>query len=164
VLPARIALLAARFMSNNQIAKRLGISMDTARKRLGRYAAQSRDGLVDRPRSGRPPTFTPVQVAEVKALGVHGAPLARPGRDQTLATPTLDLYPRPGFPLKARRVLNLYARIWQGNPLVGNEYVISCDETTSIQARCHHPATRQGPHDASQPRLRPWRRTELTCF
>lgn len=34
------------------------------------------------------------------------------------------------FRLKASRVLDLYARIWQGNPLGGDEYVISCDEKT----------------------------------
>lgn len=77
MLRARIVLLAARFMSNNEIAKRLGISVDTARKWRGRYAAQGRDGLVDRPRSGRPPTFTPVQVAEVKALRVPATRRAR---------------------------------------------------------------------------------------
>ena len=43
----------------------------------------------------------------------------------------------------AREVVNggiadaiLYARTWQGEPLGADDYVISCDEKTSIQARC----------------------------
>ncbi len=65
---ASIVLLAARSLSNNQIASRLGISVDTVRTWRGRYPAEGRGGLADRPRSGRPPTFTPVQVAEFKSL------------------------------------------------------------------------------------------------
>jgi hypothetical protein len=81
VTRASIVLLAARFVSNNKIATRLGISVDTVRKWRGRYAVEGRDGLADRPRSGRPPTFTPVQVAEVKALACqlpaeHEVPLS----------------------------------------------------------------------------------------
>ena len=36
-------------------------------------------------------------------------------------------------------VLDLYDRMWDGKPLAGNDYVISADEKTSIQAwcRCH---------------------------
>jgi FixJ family two-component response regulator len=52
VTRARIVLLAAGSQSNNQIATRLGISVDTVRKWRGRYAAEGRDGLGDRPRSG----------------------------------------------------------------------------------------------------------------
>ncbi|KPC62583.1 transposase [Streptomyces chattanoogensis] len=43
----------------------------------------------------------------------------------------------PGFRLKAARVLDLYARTWQGEQMGDDEYVISADEKTSIQARCH---------------------------
>ncbi|MCL4424859.1 MAG: IS630 family transposase [Firmicutes bacterium] len=46
------------------------------------------------------------------------------------------LYPRdPHFIEKAGRVLDLYARIWDGKPLAHDEYVLSADEKTSIQAR-----------------------------
>ncbi|HET9255586.1 MAG TPA: helix-turn-helix domain-containing protein [Pseudonocardiaceae bacterium] len=81
VLRARIVLLAAGGLSNNRIAARLGITVDTARKWRNRYAAAGRDGLADQPRSGRPPMFTPVQVAEVKALACqlpaeHQVPLS----------------------------------------------------------------------------------------
>jgi hypothetical protein len=43
------------------------------------------------------------------------------------------------------RVLDLYQRVWDGRPLAGNEYVISSDEKTSIQARCRrHPTLPPG--------------------
>ncbi|MFF4602556.1 IS630 family transposase [Streptomyces sp. NPDC001339] len=51
----------------------------------------------------------------------------------------------PGFRLKATRVLDLYARAWQGRALGEDEYVISADEKTSIQARCRcHPTLAPG--------------------
>lgn len=59
VLRAKIVLLAARPLPNAQIAARLGITVDTARKWRGRFAAHGLAGLADRPRPGRPPRFTP---------------------------------------------------------------------------------------------------------
>jgi len=51
----------------------------------------------------------------------------------------------PGFAVKAARVLDLYAGIWDGEPLGGNDYVICADEKTSIQARCRcHPTLPPG--------------------
>jgi hypothetical protein len=50
------------------------------------------------------------------------------------------IFPRdPDFGLKAGRVLDLYAGGWQGRPLKADEFVISADEKTSVQARvrCH---------------------------
>jgi hypothetical protein len=51
------------------------------------------------------------------------------------------IFPRaPDFEATAARVLDLYARQWQGEPLDADDYVISADEKTSIQARCRcHP-------------------------
>jgi hypothetical protein len=40
-----------------------------------------------------------------------------------------------GFETKAARVLDLYAREWEGKPLSKADYVVSADEKTSIQAR-----------------------------
>jgi hypothetical protein len=46
------------------------------------------------------------------------------------------IFPRdPDFAAKASRVLDLYAREWQGRALKADEFVISADEKTSIQAR-----------------------------
>ena len=50
------------------------------------------------------------------------------------------IFPRdPQFVAKAGRILDLYARRWEGKPLGPNDFVISADEKTSIQARvrCH---------------------------
>ncbi|MGH9002009.1 MAG: IS630 family transposase [Acidimicrobiia bacterium] len=50
------------------------------------------------------------------------------------------IFPRdPDFEVKAGRVLDLYARCWDGKPLGKRDFVISSDEKTSIQARarCH---------------------------
>jgi hypothetical protein len=46
------------------------------------------------------------------------------------------IWPRdPLFAQKAGRVLDLYHGIWEGRPLGKRDYVICCDEKTSIQAR-----------------------------
>jgi hypothetical protein len=46
------------------------------------------------------------------------------------------IFPRdPGFATKAGRLLDLYERVWGGKSLKDDEFVISADEKTSIQAR-----------------------------
>ncbi|WP_371666640.1 IS630 family transposase (plasmid) [Streptomyces sp. NBC_00289] len=51
----------------------------------------------------------------------------------------------PAFRSRAERVLDLYARIWNGEALGADEYVISADEKTSVQARCRcHPTLAPG--------------------
>jgi transposase len=51
----------------------------------------------------------------------------------------------PEFAAKAATVLDLYARVWDGQPLGEGDYVICADEKTSIQARCRcHPALPPG--------------------
>ena len=50
------------------------------------------------------------------------------------------IFPRdPNFKEKASRILDLYAGIWKGKALGMQDFVISADEKTSIQARirCH---------------------------
>jgi hypothetical protein len=50
------------------------------------------------------------------------------------------IYPRdPRFAQKATRIVDLYTGHWYGEPLGANDYIISSDEKTSIQARirCH---------------------------
>ena len=53
------------------------------------------------------------------------------------------IFPRdPDFAHKAGRILDLYARRWDGHPLTGEDFVLSADEKTSIQARLRtHPST-----------------------
>lgn len=58
------------------------------------------------------------------------------------------IFPRdPNFAEKAGRILDLYARVWEGKPLEDDEFVISADEKTSIQAR-----RRKHPTRACRPR------------
>jgi hypothetical protein len=57
------------------------------------------------------------------------------------------IFPRdPDFAEKASRVLDLYQGTWEGKKLRLNDYVISSDEKTSIQAR-----NRSGLHIAPEP-------------
>jgi len=46
------------------------------------------------------------------------------------------IFPRdPHFAVKAGRVLDLYQRLWEGEPLGQDEYVLSADEKPGVQAR-----------------------------
>ncbi|MFD7020414.1 helix-turn-helix domain-containing protein [Streptomyces sp. NPDC059928] len=183
-------LLAARGCPNARIAAQTRIHVDTVRTWRGRFTAGGLPALSDRRRSGRPPSFTPLQVAEVRALACQlpaetGTPLSRwscPELAREVVTraiapamsastvrrwlkadaikPWQDrswIFIRdPNFQAKAARVLDLYARTFDGEPLGEDEYVISSDEKTSIQARCRcHPTL--APGDARQPRVRPRR-------
>lgn len=179
VVRARIVLDAAHGYSSAKIARRRGVVTGTVRLWRGRYAREGLAGLTDRRRSGRPPKFTPVQVAGIKALACQmpaktGAPLSRRSRPdlaacavgqgiaagisastirRILAADAIKpwqyrswLFTRdPDFAVKAGRVLDLYSRVWDGNPLGDDAYVISPDEKTSIQARCRcHPTLPPG--------------------
>lgn len=173
VIRARIVSDAARGDSNAVIARRHEITVDTVRRWRNRFADEGLAGLADRPRPGRPAQFTPVQVAEIKALACQlpaetGTPLSKwscpdlaaeaidrgitPAISAStirriLARDTLKPWQHqswifirdPQFAAKAERLLDLYARQYDGVPLGADEYVISSDEKTSIQARrrCH---------------------------
>lgn len=51
----------------------------------------------------------------------------------------------PDFAAKAAVVLDLYGRVFDGEPLGDNEFVVCADEKTSIQARCRcHPTLPPG--------------------
>jgi transposase len=176
---AQIVLLAARRWSNAAIAAEVGVSVDTVRTWRGRFASQGLAGLADRARSGRPARFSPVQVAQVKALACQvparaGVALSRwscpdlareavaHGVAEAMSASTVWrwlareaikpwqyrswLFPRdPDFAAKAERVLDLYERRWNGRKLGPDEFVISSDEKTSIQARCRcHPSLPPG--------------------
>jgi hypothetical protein len=52
------------------------------------------------------------------------------------------IFPRdPEFETKAGRLLDLYERVWEGQALKEDEFVLSADEKTSIQARARIHAT-----------------------
>jgi len=79
-----------------------------------------------------------------KALGT---PISRSTVWRMLETDALKpwrykywIFPRdPHFAEKAGPILDLYAGMWQGQPLGPRDYILSADEKTSIQARirCH---------------------------
>ncbi|MFE6209964.1 helix-turn-helix domain-containing protein [Streptomyces sp. NPDC057889] len=79
---AIVVLLAARGRGNARIAAETRLHVDTVRTWRGRFADGGLPALADRKRSVRPARFTPVQVAEAKALACQlpaetGIPLSR---------------------------------------------------------------------------------------
>jgi transposase len=79
---AQIVLAAAHGRDNAQIAADLRISVDTARKWRGRFAARGLGGLKDLPRSGRPRRISALDRAAMVALACQlpaatGVPLSR---------------------------------------------------------------------------------------
>jgi transposase len=110
-LPARVVERAKMIVLMHEgervpaVAERLGVGADVVRGWLKRFNAEGLDGLKDRPRSGRPATYTPEQVGEVIA-----ASLSKP---DTLGLPfgswTLDrlqayLHEVKGIPIKRTRI------------------------------------------------------------
>jgi hypothetical protein len=60
------------------------------------------------------------------------------------------IFPRdPDFQVKAERVLDLYQGLWNHRRLGADDYIVSADEKTSIQARLRrHPTLPPQPHQA----------------
>lgn len=89
---AQVVPHAARGRSNACVAQETGLHLDTVRRWRGRFAEQGLPGLKDRQRRGRPPVFTPLQVAEVKAL-------ARPHRSPRMVSAAILVHdPDCGWP------------------------------------------------------------------
>lgn len=136
VIRARIVPDTARGCPDAEISRRHGAAAGTVRLWRGRYAGEGMAGLVGRRRSGRPPRFTPVRSAGVKALACQlpagtGVPLSR--------------WSCPDFAARATRVPDLCAGIFDGSPPGDGGYVISSGERTPVQARCRcHPALPPG--------------------
>jgi transposase len=76
------------------------------------------------------------------------------------------IFPRdPGFAIKAARVLDLYARTWQGEPLGPEDYVISADEKSQLQAlHRRHPDLPPGPGRTRRVEFEYTRRGTLAYF
>lgn len=179
-LRARVVLAAAIGTPNAVIAATEHVHVDTVRKWRGRFAANGLPGLRDAARSGRPVTFTPLQLAEVKAMACSPPAEATVGLSRwshrelttavidagitaTISTSTVRrvlvadaikpwqhrswIFPRdPDFEPKAARVLDLYDQTWDGHPLGADEYVISADEKSQLQAlHRRHPTLPAGP-------------------
>ena len=56
---ARIVLRAGEGVPLDRIARELGVQRNVVRTWVDRYRAEGLDGLQDRPRPGRPRTFSP---------------------------------------------------------------------------------------------------------
>lgn len=76
------------------------------------------------------------------------------------------IFPRdPYFAVKAARVLDLYDRVWDGEPLGDKDFVISADEKPGIQARPRiHPSLPAGPGRAMRIEHEYARRGTLAYF
>ena len=102
---ARMVRLASSGRTAPAIARELGVGADTVRTWLKRFNAEGLDGLRDRPRSGRPATYTPEQVSAVIATS-----LTKPdGLGLPFASWTLDrlqayLNEVTGLPIKRSRI------------------------------------------------------------
>ena len=72
-------------------------------------------------------------------LVVNGPTLVTWRRNKALALPIVDFPRDPDFERKAKRVLDLYGRMFDGVALGPDDYVISADEKPQLQAlaRCH---------------------------
>lgn len=180
VIRAKIVLLAADGVANIGIAERLDVHVGTVSLWRRRFVESGLAGLDDRERCGRPRSFSPQAVAEVKAMACEppeqrDVPLSRWSSAELAARAVADglvaavsastvrrwlaadaikpwqhrswIFPRdPDFAAKAARVLDLYQRVWWGAELCDDEYVISADEKSQLQALSRrHPELPSGP-------------------
>jgi transposase len=87
------------------VAGRLGLGADVVRSWLKRFNAEGVDGLRDRPRSGRPTTYTPEQVGEVIAVSLtNPETLGLPFACWTLDRLAAYLNEERGLPIKRTRI------------------------------------------------------------
>lgn len=73
VIRARIVLLAAEGHTDTEIARRLDCTDKTATKWRRRYATQGLAGLDEKPRPGRPRSFSPRRDRRGQGVGVRAA-------------------------------------------------------------------------------------------
>jgi hypothetical protein len=73
VVRAKIVLLASEGTSNKEIAKRLYTTPQTVCKWRKRFYEDGLGGLEDRPRSGRPPTFSPFGESRAEGAGLRAS-------------------------------------------------------------------------------------------
>lgn len=164
---ARMILLAAEGVDNDEIARRLQTRREIVSLWRKRFFEKRLAGLDERPRPGRP-RLPPDLLVQIKALACElpsafGMPLSRwstrdlaavcrSGVGASISGTTIWrwlnedairpwqhrcwILPRdPRFAEKAGRILDLYERTWEGHGLKDDEFVLSTDERTSIQAR-----------------------------
>ena len=149
---ARIVLLSAEGMAIERIAAETGVAIMTVKLWRRRYAERGLDGLVDEPRSGRPPVYTRAQRDKViamtlapppegithwsarrlaKVVGMSETTVWRVWRGAGLKphrTETFKFSNDPELETKVRDVVGLYLHPPE------RAIVLSVDEKTQIQA------------------------------
>jgi transposase len=110
-LPARVVERAKMIVLLHEgervpaVAERLGVGADVVRGWLKRFNAAGLDGLKDRPRPGRPATYTPEQVgAVVEASLTSPEALGLPFASWTLDRLAAYLHEARGIPIKRTRI------------------------------------------------------------
>src|SRR5512135_3204243 len=102
---ARILLAVADGRRPSQLAKQSGVSRPTVYTWIHRFNDQGLSGLDDRPRSGRPHTYTAEQRAEVIATALTDPKrLALPFGCWTLDRLQASLNEQKGIPIKRSRI------------------------------------------------------------
>jgi transposase len=87
------------------VARRLGLGADVVRQWLKRFNADGLDGLTDRPRVGRPATYTPEQVGVVVEVALmRPTALGLPFASWTLDRLVVYLQEQRGIPIKRTRI------------------------------------------------------------
>jgi transposase len=162
---AKIVLAAWRREANATIAHDLGICVDTVRKWRGRFRREGMPGLLDRPRSGRPPVYgiedqllivatVTQQTPDTDSHWTHRAladylrePLGICASQIGRILASLELKPHrvrgwlnrppdPAFPAKAQAVCRRYL-----DP-PADTVLLSVDEKTAMQAKSRTRRTR----------------------
>src|SRR5262252_1498847 len=108
---ARLLLWAGQGWRVSDLVRMLGLSDPTIRLWIKRFNTQGLEGLKDAPRSGRPPTYTPEQVAEVLAAALTDPKsLGLPFGSWTLDRLASYLHEQRGIEMKRSRIDELLVR------------------------------------------------------
>ena len=108
---ARLVLGSRQGWRVSELVRMLGVSDPTVRVWIKRFNAQGLEGLKDAPRSGRPPTYTPEQVADVLAAALTDPKaLGPPFGSRTLDRLASYLHEQLGIAMKRSRIDELLVR------------------------------------------------------
>jgi transposase len=107
---ARIALLAAQGMPNQEIAQRVGMRPETVSHWRVRYAREGLAGLADAPRAGRPVTYDDSTERRILALLDEPPPAGWASWNGSLLAKAVDVHPRYVWRVLARYKISLQRR------------------------------------------------------
>jgi transposase len=108
---ARLLLWAHEGWRVSELVRKLGVADATIRLWIKRFNVHGLEGLKDAPRSGRPPTYTPEQVAEVLAAALSDPKtLGLPFGGWTLDRLVSYLHEQRGIAMKRSRIDELLVR------------------------------------------------------